>query len=112
MRDVGLYLQDIIEAIDRIEAYMDEVTEDSFFEDVEKQDSVIRRLEIIGEAVKNIPKSLRAKYPDVPWRNVAGLRDVLIHAYAYVNIERVWKVIKQDLPPLKGRVEEILRDNI
>ena len=69
---------------------------------------MLRRLEIIGEAVKNIPDDFRAKYPDIPWRQIAGMRDVLIHAYFGVNLRRVWKVIKEDLPEIKLKILKIL----
>ncbi len=65
------------------------------------QDAVMRRLEIIGEAVKHLPDEMKDKYPNIPWKNIAGMRDVLIHEYAGVQIERVWRTAKDDLPPLK-----------
>jgi len=68
----------------------------------------LRRLEIIGEAVKNIPDDFRAKYPDIPWRQIAGMRDILIHAYFGVELRRVWKVVKEDLPELKLKILKIL----
>ncbi len=81
-----------------------------FYEDSIVQDAVLRRLEIIGEAVKNVPDDFRAKYPDVPWRQIAGMRDVLIHAYFGVNLRRVWKVVKEDLPGLKLKILKILEE--
>ncbi len=68
----------------------------------------MRRLEIIGEAVKNVPEDFRTKYPDIPWRQIAGMRDVLIHAYFGVNLRRVWKVIKEEIPELKLKILKIL----
>ena len=70
------------------------------------RDATIRRLEIIGEAVKNIPNSFRNKYPEVPWRNIAGFRDILIHAYFGINLDRVWNIIKKDLPDLKKNIKK------
>lgn len=70
----------------------------------------MRRLEIIGGAVKNIPEDFRTKYPDIPWRQIVGMRDVLIHAYFGVNLRRVWKVIKEDIPELKLKILKILKE--
>jgi len=80
-------------SIEKIEEYTTDVNEEEFYKNTFVQDAVLRRLEIIGEAVKNIPDDFRAKYPDIPWRQIAGMRDVLIHAYFGVNLRRVWKVI-------------------
>jgi len=107
-RDVRVFLEDILESIEKIEEYTANVDEDEFYENTFIQDAVLRRLEIIGEAVKNIPNDFRAKYPDIPWRQIAGMRDILIHAYFGVNLRRVWKVIKEDLPELKLKILKIL----
>lgn len=74
------------------------------------KDAIIRRLEIIGEAVKNIPDDFKDKHPDVPWKEIAGMRDILIHEYFGVNLERVWKTAKEDLPEFKKTVSEILKE--
>ncbi|MFA5560002.1 MAG: HepT-like ribonuclease domain-containing protein, partial [Methanofastidiosum sp.] len=74
------------------------------------QDAVIRRLEIIGEAVKNIPKDIREKYPDIPWRSISGLRDILIHEYSGVSMTRVWKIISSDLKQFKETIIKIKED--
>ncbi len=109
-RDVKVFLEDILESIEKIEEYTTDVDEEEFYENTFVQDAVLRRLEIIGEAVKNIPDDFRAKYPDIPWRQIAGMRDVLIHAYFGVNLRRVWKVIKEDVPELKLKILKILED--
>ena len=109
-RDVRVFLEDILESIEKIEEYTTDVNEEEFYENTFVQDAVIRRLEIIGEAVKNIPDDFRVKYPDIPWRQIAGMRDVLIHAYFGVNPRRVWKVIKEDIPELKLKILKILED--
>jgi uncharacterized protein with HEPN domain len=108
-RDVKIYLNDILGSIEKIEKYMKDVTREEFFKDTKLQDAVMRRLEIIGEATKNIPEYFRKKYPNIPWKKIAGMRDVLIHVYFGVNVERVWVVIKKDLPDLKEKLKEILK---
>lgn len=78
--------------------------------DSELQDAVIRRLEVIGEAVKGLPKSFKDKYPDVPWKQMAGMRDVLIHEYCNVDLTLTWKVVKKSLPVVMKQLISILED--
>jgi uncharacterized protein with HEPN domain len=105
----GDLLCDIREAMRRIEVYTDGMTYDAFLTDIKSQDSVIRNLEIIGEAVKSLTLNLRKKYPDVPWKGMAGVRDRLIHHYFGVNLDVVWNIITIELPGLKSTIESILR---
>lgn len=107
-REPELYLEDILESIGRIESYTEDMTRDEFEDAPAIQDAVLRRFEVIGEAVKNLPEDLRDEHDQVRWGDIAGLRDVLIHAYFRVNVERVWKAIQDDLPELKRKVEGIL----
>ena len=106
-RDMRLYIQDILESIEAIEEYVQSTTEEQFYRNRQVQDAVLRRLEIIGEAVKNLDEDFRNRYPEIPWKKVAGLRDVLIHEYFGVSLKRVWWVIKIDLVDLKLQISRI-----
>lgn len=107
-RDPKLFLEHVLESIDLIEEYVKNATKKEFLESVKLQDMVIRRLEIIGEAVKNLPEDFRKKHKDVPWKRIAGMRDKLIHEYFGVDLKLTWKVVEKELPALKKRVVEIL----
>jgi uncharacterized protein with HEPN domain len=109
MKDNRLYLSNIKECIERIQSYTCDGRE-VFLQTPMIQDAVIRNFEIIGEATKRLSTGLRAAYPNAPWQQIAGFRDVLIHDYLKVNLNRVWVVIEQDLPELKAIVEDILQD--
>jgi uncharacterized protein with HEPN domain len=108
MRDVRLYLQDILDSIEIVESYVRGVPREEFFANQQLQDSAIRRLEIIGEAARHVDDDFRAAHPEIPWREVAGFRDVLIHGYFGIKLHRVWDVIQQDLPALKRSIESLL----
>ncbi|MBD2428818.1 DUF86 domain-containing protein [Phormidium sp. FACHB-1136] len=99
-RDLGLYLQDICSCIDKIRGYARGVDYDDFIQDTKTLDAVNHNLLIIGEATKQIPDSLRQQYPEIPWRQVAGLRDVIVHTYFKVNSQIVWDIITIELDPL------------
>lgn len=106
-RDYKLYIDDILEAVRKIEEYVEGLTFDDFAQDSKTIDAVIRNFEIIGEAGKEVLEEIKAKYPDIPWREMAGMRDKLIHAYFGVKIEVVWQTIKQRLPEIKRIIEKI-----
>lgn len=102
------YLRDIVDAALKAEAFVSNVSAEEFAVNDEKVFAVIRALEIIGEAARNIPDDVRARYPAIPWRDMAGMRDKLIHAYFVVNLNRVWATVKTDLPVLRAAVQAIL----
>jgi uncharacterized protein with HEPN domain len=104
VKDQTLYLNHIMECIDRINKYAQSGHED-FLKNTMIQDAVYRNLEVIGEAARNLNENTRAKMPDVPWKKVIGLRNVLIHAYDGVDPSEVWLVIEKELPKLKNEIQ-------
>jgi len=107
-KDVRFFLEHILDSISLIERYTEGVSRKDFLESVELQDKVIRRLEIIGEAVKNLPQDFKEKYPHIPWKEIAGMRDVLVHKYFGIDLDLTWEVVERDLPQLKRQLLDIL----
>lgn len=108
MRDIILFLKDILESIEMIETYAGTKNYDEFIQNNIISDAVVRRLEIIGEASKNIPKDIREKYRKIPWRKIIGMRNRITHAYFVIDFKIVWNIIKVELPELKPEIERIL----
>ena len=108
MKDDRVYLAHIRDSVDLIREYTRE-GKSAFMDDRKTQDAVVRNLEIIGEAAKNVSEQLRRAHEDVPWRRIAGMRDKLIHEYFGVNLEVVWSAVEQELPKLGEQVRAILR---
>ena len=102
------FLKDIQEASRRIQAYTEDTDYDAFCADIKTQDAVMRNLEIIGEAAKQLSEVVRQQAPQIPWRNIARMRDKLIHHYFGVNLDIVWRVVQDDLTPLMIAIDNIL----
>ena len=104
------YLQDILDATAKALQFTAGVDSEAFRANDEKSFAVVRALEIIGEAVRHVPPAVRARYPEVPWEDLIGTRNVLIHGYFGVDLDVVWRTVIEDLPPLQEAVQRILRD--
>jgi len=103
-----VYLHHILNSIERIEEYTEGLEKENFLSSNLVQDGTIRQIEIIGEATKNLSKNFREKYPQVPWNDIAGMRDRLIHHYFGVNLNDVWYTVRVDIPTLKDGILVIL----
>jgi uncharacterized protein with HEPN domain len=107
VKDDSVFLNHILDAINQIEEYIEYLTYEEFLEKRLVQDAVIRQLEIIGEATKNLSSNATENYPQIPWKEIAGMRDKLIHVYFGVDLEEVWNTAKRDIPELKTIIETI-----
>lgn len=107
-KDPQIFLKHILESIEWIEKDTKEMSKDDFLKNVPIQDAVVRRIEIIGEAIRNLPSDLKNENKDVSWQDIMDMRNKIIHEYFGVDLELVWEVVKKDTPELKEKVEKIL----
>ena len=111
-KDPLVFVKHIRDAILDIEDFTGGFLKENFLDDKKTQASVVRELKIIGEAARNIPVEFKNKYPKVNWKGMVGARDVIVHEYFGLNLERIWNIIQDDLPVLKSQVMEILNSEI
>ncbi len=109
-RSINLFIEDILDSIKKIESFSKRLTKEKLFNNDLRQSAIIRQIEIIEESIKNIPNYFRDKYPEIPWKDFSGIRDIITHGYFKVDLGTIWSVIKQDLPDLKQKILKIKRD--
>ncbi len=108
IKDYKIYLNDILGAIESIEEFLSGVDFSTFQSDDKTSSAVIRKLEILGEAAKQIPEDIRQKHPHIPWKEMAGMRDRLIHFYAGVDYRLVWETVQEKLPAVKESIKKLI----
>ena len=109
-RDWKLFIMDILEYIEKIESYISGVSYRKFMRDSKTKDAVVRNLEIIGEAANQVPKNIQQKYKEIPWSQIIGMRNRLIHGYFVVDYDIVWDIVSRELPDLKKKIKKILEE--
>lgn len=109
-REHGDFVQDILDSVNDVGSFIEGMDFEEFIKDKKTIYSVVRAIEIIGEATKNVPEQIKKKYPDVPWKKMAGMRDRLVHEYFGVDLEILWGTAKEDVPQLKTPVSKVLED--
>ena len=111
MKDNRLYLIHIKECLDRIEEYLQGVDKTSFLKNTMLQDAVIRNLQVLSESTQRITKELKEKYSDIEWHKISGIRNIVVHEYLNIDVERVWLILVKDLPPLKNTINSMLEES-
>lgn len=109
-RPISLLLNDIRQAIDRIEQYIKNLSFDAFSDDQKSVDAVVRNLEIIGEAARRLPEEFKEKYSEIEWYKVVGLRHRIVHEYFGIDLEIIWQILQKDLPELSQKTLELLSE--
>lgn len=106
-KDPLVFIEHILDSINAINEYTKGLDKDGFSSSKEKQDAVLRRIEIIGEAVKNLPTEVKEQNPDIPWKQIAGMRDIVVHNYFGVDLDLTWKIVTKDLEELETKISAI-----
>lgn len=109
-RDVAMYIRDILENMELARDFVKDMNYEGFVADLKTNHAVIRCIEVMGEAAKHVPEDTREKYPEIPWKDIAGMRDRIIHLYFRVSLEKVWLVLKEDIPKIKPLMQKVLDD--
>lgn len=109
-RSYTLYLNDIIQAMNKIDRYSKDLDHDSFVNNDMVVDAVLRNIEIIGEAAAQIPESIKQNYSQIPWKRIIGLRNIVIHEYFGVDLENIWKIVAENIPETKPQIIEMLKE--
>ncbi|MFH1193158.1 MAG: DUF86 domain-containing protein [Candidatus Jorgensenbacteria bacterium] len=107
-KDPRVFLLHILEYIELVEKDIAGVAKDEFKTNRLLQDAVVRRIEVIGEAAKNLPEDFKSQHPEIPWRQIAGTRDFIIHEYFSIDLDLVWEITRKDLPDLRGKISALL----
>ncbi|MBI4677507.1 MAG: DUF86 domain-containing protein [Elusimicrobia bacterium] len=108
VRDLRVYLKDILDHMDAAEGFLRGMAFERFSRDMKTVYAVVRCIEVMGEAAKNVPASLRKRFPEVPWKRMAGMRDKVIHEYFGVSAEVVWRTVKEEIPPVRPHIRKAL----
>ncbi len=111
-KDNRIFIEHILESINLIEEYIKDKNKNDFLNSKQLQDSIIRRIEIIGEAVKNLNESIKKKNNNIPWKEIAGMRDILIHQYFGIDLDLTWETIIKDLPEFKDKINKLKNKKI
>jgi len=109
-RTYTMFINDIISSIKKIREYIENLSYQEFRQDTKTVDAVLRNLEIIGEASRNIREDVRKKFPNIPWRRMIGLRNIVSHAYFGVDLELIWEIVSKNLPGLEAKIKNMLKD--